>query len=222
MGQFPYPEKIALAVITGGHPFDVPAFNQLFRSIEGVDTYIQNMEDFVADWGEVRKKYHAVLFYNFHQQTPQGDEPWPLGPMKNVLDELGETEQGIFVLHHAIEAFMGWQYWGDLCGLPKRSHGFSPNETVRIDIAKPDHPITRGLASWEMVDELYPTEDAGPDCDVLLTTDHPKSMKTIAWTRKHRNARVFCFQSGHDGVTWAAPNFREVVARGIRWCAGRI
>jgi type 1 glutamine amidotransferase len=56
---------------------------------------------------------------------------------------------------------------------------------------------------------------------VLLTTDHPKSMKTLGWVRQHRNARVFCLQSGHDGVTWASPEFRTVLERGIRWCAGR-
>jgi type 1 glutamine amidotransferase len=46
-------------------------------------------------------------------------------------------------------------------------------------------------------------------------------MKTIAWTRQYKNARVFCYQSGHDNQAYANPNFRKVVARGIHWLAGR-
>jgi type 1 glutamine amidotransferase len=63
--------------------------------------------------------------------------------------------------------------------------------------------------------------DAGEGSDVLLTTVHPESMKTIAWTRQYKNARVFCYQSGHDNQAYANPNFRKVVARGIHWLAGR-
>ena len=73
-----------------------------------------------------------------------------------------------------------------------------------------------------MVDETYTMADAGPGSEILLTIDHPKSMKTIAWTRQFKRSRVFCFQSGHDDRTWANASFREVLRRGIHWCAARI
>jgi type 1 glutamine amidotransferase len=73
-----------------------------------------------------------------------------------------------------------------------------------------------------MVDETYAMADAGTGSEILLTMDHPRSMKTIAWTRPYRNSRVFCFQCGHDNQAWENPNFREVLARGIRWTAGRM
>jgi type 1 glutamine amidotransferase len=47
-------------------------------------------------------------------------------------------------------------------------------------------------------------------------------MHTIAWTRRFGQARVFCLESGHDRQTFGDPNYRQVVARGIRWVAGRI
>ena len=40
--------------------------------------------------------------------------------------------------------------------------------------------------------------DAGGDNHILLTTDHPRSMRTLAWTRTFRHSRVFCLQPG-DG-----------------------
>jgi len=73
-----------------------------------------------------------------------------------------------------------------------------------------------------MIDETYKMDDPGEGSHALLTTDNPTSMKTIAWTRQHKNARVFCFQSGHDNDTFVDPNFREVLARGIQWVAQRL
>ncbi len=71
-----------------------------------------------------------------------------------------------------------------------------------------------------MVDEAYAMEAIAGDSEILLTADHPLSMKAIAWTREYGRARVFCYQSGHDGQAYRNPSFRTVLARGIRWTAG--
>jgi type 1 glutamine amidotransferase len=73
-----------------------------------------------------------------------------------------------------------------------------------------------------MTDETYTMSDPGPDSEILLSVHHPKSMKHLAWTRQFRNSRVFNLQSGHDNLTWVDPNFRQVLERGLAWCAGRI
>ena len=73
-----------------------------------------------------------------------------------------------------------------------------------------------------MVDETYTMVDAETGSDILFTAAHPQSMRTIGWTRQHRNARVFCLQSGHDNQTWQNTNFREILERGIHWIARMI
>ena len=75
---------------------------------------------------------------------------------------------------------------------------------------------------WEMIDETYTMADAGEGSKILLTTDHANSMKTLGWTRQYKNARVFCFESGHDNQTWIDPNFRKILHHGVLWCARRI
>ena len=60
-------------------------------------------------------------------------------------------------------------------------------------------------------------ESAGDDSDILLTVAHPNSMEVLAWAREYGKSRIFCFQSGHDDVTYSNPNFREVLKRGIQW-----
>ena len=213
--RFQTREKIQAAVITGGHNFDVPAFHELFRSITEIDFYIQDLDNFAGDMGKVRDAYDVLLFYNMHMQTPEGR-------VKEALEQIGESKQGLFVLHHAILAFPDWQLWSDICGIQNRHFGVDIGQTLHVEIAEPQHPITSGLTCWGMVDETYTMKDAGEGCEVLLTTDHPKSMKTLGWVREYKNARVFCYQSGHDNQTYANPQFRTVVARGIQWVAGKI
>jgi type 1 glutamine amidotransferase len=73
-----------------------------------------------------------------------------------------------------------------------------------------------------MTDETYTMAEPGEDSHVLLTTDHSPSMRSLAWTREVCEARVFCFQSGHDDDTWQEPGFREVLRRGIAWTARQL
>jgi len=58
--------------------------------------------------------------------------------------------------------------------------------------------------------------------EALVSTDHPSSDKPIAWVHNYRRARVFGYQSGHDAKAWTKKSFRQLMARGIRWTAGRL
>lgn len=216
-------DSILTAVITGGHDYDVIGFQNMFRQIPGVNAYLQSLEDFAADTGYSRQRYDVLLFYNMHLATP-GTEPGRLGPqVKEAMDTLGRSEQGIFVLHHALVAFPDWELWGDICGIrQRRDTGGAGGQTVRLDVSDQNHPVTNGLCPWQMIDEVYTTADADEDSEVLLTTDHPESMSTIAWTRCFGNSRVFCYQSGHDRTSFDDPGFRTVLTRGVQWAAGRI
>ena len=215
-------DPIQCAVITGGHGYDVRNFHRLFRSLPGVYAYIQHMDDFASARPYVRDGYDAVLFYTMLMDGPSDDVPWYAGRPKTALEHLGETAQGIVLLHHAILAYPQWPIWSEMVGIRERSFGHHPEQTLHVEIANPAHPITTGLNAWEMADETYMMDEPDADSDILLTADHPKSMSAIAWTRMYKRARVVCFQSGHDNLTWSNPNFGEIVARAIQWAAQRI
>lgn len=213
---------IRTAVITGRHPFDVIGFHELFRILPGIDPYIQHMEDFVSSPPEIRQQYDTVVFYHFHQETPGSETQWWEAGLKPALETLGETAQGIVVLHHAILAFPLWDFWAELVGIEDRGFTYHIGETLTLDVTNPTHPITRGLpASWTMVDETYGMNSPGPDSEVLVTTTHQPSMTALAWTRTFKKAPVFCLESGHDNRTWVDPNFRRLLTQGIHWTAGR-
>lgn len=204
---------VTAAVITGEHRFDVPGFQAAFRSMADVDVYPQDLDNFVADLGGVRDAYDVLVFYNFHRPAP--DERTTA-----ALESLGETSQGIVVLHHALLAFPEWPRWSEICGIDDRTFGYHMNQQVPVQVADPEHPITAGLADWELPDETYTMSSAEEGSRILLTTDHALSMRTLAWTRRFGKSRVFCFQSGHDNDAFADAGFRTVLHRGIRWAAG--
>ena len=234
--------RIKVAMVTGHHPYDVINFQLMLRSFPDIDFYPQHLEDFAQDiqWSPgswTPPSYDVIAFYNYQQHTPgaEGDlftedarVDWERVDVRGALEALGENGQGILMLHHALTAFPHWQYWLDICGMGDTTKAYQPgaesrtDQKLSIEVVDPEHPITRGMESWEMIDETYNFADTGEGSEVLLKTDHPQSMSTIAWTRQHKDARVFCLQSGHDNQTLSDPNFRKVLGRGVHWLAGRI
>jgi len=214
---------VRLAVVTGGHSYDVPNFHRLFRRLVECDVYIQHMDDFACSPPEVQQGYDVVLFYIMLRGEPKDEGmSWYCGKPRSAIEQLGGAGQGILVLHHAILAYEAWPVWNELVGIADRKFGYHVGQHVRVEVAATVHPITAGLEPWNVIDETYIMAEPGAGSEVLLTVEHTLSMRTIAWTRRFRGSRVFCLQSGHDNRTWENHNFREVLRRGILWAAGRI
>ncbi len=215
--------EITTAVITGNHEYDVLNFQRLFRELPNIDGYVQSLEDFATDPLGGWNRYDAVVFFNYHQDTP--------GTVGGELDdaiacslrELVAADTGIVLLHHAILCYPEWGVWEDLSGIPNRgATGSAADQTLRISPTAANHPITSGLDSWDMIDEYYGGVEVTDGNDILLTTSHQESMKNIGWTRARRVGRTFCFQSGHDDQTWSNLTFRTVLERGIQWVARQL
>lgn len=200
-----------IAVVTGEHGFREKDFDAIFRKIDDIEFIREDLDVFVDDPNQ--KEYQTVVFYNFHR-------PYPTDTQAKAILDLTERGQGLVILHHAILAFPEWVAYSEMCGIDERSDfGYFPKQTLQMQITDPTHPITKGLSNWEMRDETYTMKSAGKDSTILLTVAHPNSMDVIGWTREYGNSRIFCLQSGHDNVTYSNPNFREVLQRGIQWCA---
>jgi len=216
MSSFDSGPKPKIAVVTGGHPFDVPAFRDLFQGMTRIEAYIQHLEDWVADAARIRSLYDAVVFYSMYREAP--DDATRL-----ALEGLGKSDKGVVVLHHALLSWPDRKLWTDVTGLPRRGElEYAPGQTIETQIAEADHPVTEGLAPWPMVDEAYKTPEPDDASTVLLTADHPKSMRALAWTRMLGNARVFCYVSGHDERAWTEPGFKHTLLEGILWSTGKL
>jgi uncharacterized protein len=215
---------LKVAVITGGHGYDVPGFHALFRGLEGVDAYIQHMDDWSTHALETAMSYDTVVFYSMMQNLPASAEDGLAAAHRRAIDAWLASGKGFMVWHHALLVYSGWPLWDEIVGCSNRlgsAKGFD-GEKVHVEIADANHPITRGLGAWDMVDETYTMNETDAASHALFTTTHAKSMHTLGWTRQHGAARVFCFQPGHDAVAWRNASLQEVLRRGIAWCAGQL
>jgi len=124
------------------------------------------------------------------------------------------------VWHHALLGFPDSSTWSAICNIHnRRLRGCVAGEELLTEIANPNHPITRGLQPWTMVDEVYLMDEVGDGSDILLTTQNPKSMRTLAWAHEYKKARVFCYESGHDNVAYTDATFQAIMLRAIQWLA---
>ncbi len=214
---------LTVAVITGGHSYDVVNFHKLFRQLPDIDAYIQHIDDFATSSEAVRDSYDVLLFYSMMMDGPTNDLPGFRGKPLRALERLGQTDQGIVIMHHGLLAYPQWPQWNQLVGIADRSlHGYAHDEVLHIHVVEPDSPITQGLHDWTLTDETYNMADAGADSQLMLTVEHAASMTTVAWTRHYQRSRVFCLQLGHDNQAWANETFQTVLGRGIAWSARQL
>ena len=104
------------------------------------------MYEFVLDPARGPGNYEVLLFYNMHLRTPAEKDGGFEAAMKETLEGLGDGDQGIFLLHHALVAFPDWPLWRELSGM--RQRGNVPctfDQTVHIEIADTAHPSTSTL-----------------------------------------------------------------------------
>lgn len=73
----------------------------------------------------------------------------------------------------------------------------SPVEPFPVRIADPDHPLTAGLADFEVVDELYYNLRPTRDSHIVLEADYEGKRWPLAWCREKPGPYVF-LGLGHD------------------------
>lgn len=208
--------KVKAAVITEWHPFDVMNFQRLFWRFDDVEAYPQAWDIFVQDPN--RDEYDVAVYYNMSFPAPPADDP----RRRYVENDLGGTGQGVVLLHHAILSYENWPQWNGVSGTTERAFRYFRDQELHCRVVERAHPITRGVDDFTIVDESYTMAEPDTDNQILITTEHPKSLRALAWTRTYRSSRVFCYQSGHDNTTWSDNNFQTVLQRGILWAACRL
>lgn len=213
------------AVITGGHHLNVVAFHHLFRQMDGVDAYVQHMADFLTSSPSARAEYDVLVFYTHlkRELVDMGPPPGQNDTVQSVVEALGDAPQGIVMLHHSLLAFPSLPAWDQMVGISDRqlTH-YAHHEAIEVNIVDTQHPIMDGLKDWTITDETYVMPDAvAGENHILMTTPHPKSMKTIAWARQHKASRVFCLQLGDNALAWQDGNFAKLLRQGIEWSSRR-
>jgi type 1 glutamine amidotransferase len=99
--------------------------------------------------------------------------------------------------------------------------------TVKILPAASEHPITRGLADFDLVTEQYWVLH-DPYIDILATTTqkvrpgdpwHREITSPAIWTRRWGEGRIFVATPGHSLDVLADATVRTVIERGLLWAS---
>ena len=149
---------------------------------------------------------------------------------KAILDRV-KAGCGYVSIHGADNAAKDWvPEWRDMLGGVFTHVGLPDGKvkkgTYRIKIADANHPITKGLADFELKDELYYHMQMKPDVVPLATTEHDGGVWPVAWTRTFGKGRVFHTPLGHRDFgpekpdPLRDPNLNRLLIRGIDWVAG--
>ncbi|MBU1335356.1 MAG: ThuA domain-containing protein [Alphaproteobacteria bacterium] len=96
----------------------------------------------------------------------------------------------------------------------------------RVDITRPDDPITAGVSSFPYRSEQYYMH-VDPSNEVLATTtftgEHASWIDgvtmPVVWKRKHGKGRVFYSSLGHVSSEFAVPEMATMLRRGVNWAA---
>ena len=94
-----------------------------------------------------------------------------------------------------------------------------PGLTFTVNIAEGDHPITAGVADFEVEDEIYMSAWF-PEIDILATAEWADKPHPLAWTKFHGDGRVFYTALGHGPDTFTRSGMQQLMTQGVRWAGG--
>jgi type 1 glutamine amidotransferase len=124
-----------------------------------------------------------------------------------------------------------------------------PIAPYTVTVAKPDHPLVKGIAPFETTDELYIAETYGPlevllhaefegRCDSFVEAEWKRAHHPVFYVKEIGKGAVLYLTLGHcrghydmqpvmeyypkvERGSWELPVFHELVRRGLEWAKER-
>jgi type 1 glutamine amidotransferase len=165
-------------------------------------------------------RYDVVVLHFMNWQKPA-----PGAKARANLREFVDGGKGLFLVHFACGAFQDWPEFRKLAGRvwdPKaRAH--DPRGPFRVNIiTNAEHPVTRGMQSFETDDELYTCLTGERPIEVLATARSKVDGKKypMAFVLNYGKGRVFHCLLGHDVKAIGKAAVGELFRRGCAWAAG--
>lgn len=221
-------EPVRVLLLTGMNNHDwqktTPALQKILDPNHGFSVQVtqrpqvRTSEDFAAC---------DVVVSNWNAWGKTGpDTQWSEATRRAFL-EFVKRGGGHVTVHAGGSSFYDWPpyhrivaSWGD-----KTSHG--PIHTFKVDVADPNHPLVRGMASFSIHDELWNRAQFPADSRVLMTAHSAKAYKgtgkpePVLCVCQYGRGRCVNLMLGHDVRAMQTPEFGDLLRRSCRWAAKR-
>ena len=196
-------EVIKAIVVTGGHDYDVKEFFEMCDSLKGIEYVHADQKDDSELFDDISNwDYDVIVLYNMSQKiTPKRQE--------NFIRLLKKDGVGLVAVHHCLAAYQDWPEYKKIIGAkfytkPMTEDGvqykvgsYKHDVKFTVHVENTEHPVTRGLKDFEILDETYKGSAFLPDNKILLTTNEATSDESICHVREYGKARVCYIQLGH-------------------------
>lgn len=216
--------KAKVLILTGndypGHKWKEtsPVLAELLRKDKRLEVTIQEEPKFLGDpkLGE----YDVVVLHYMNWESPDPGE----GAREN-LRRFVAGGKGLVLVHFACGAFRDWPEYRKLVGrvYDPNLRPHDPYGRFRVDIVDQEHAITKGMKSFETVDELYTClGESDTKIRVLATARSKVDQKDypMGFVVEYGKGRVFHSVLGHDTKAFAAEGVGELYRRACVWAAG--
>ena len=217
-------ENLKVLVVTGGHAFEREPFFTLFQGYDDIEYVEAQLKDDSEIFADIREwDYNVIVFFNMTQKiSPKRQENFT----KLINDGVG-----VVALHHCMGSYQQWPEYIKIIGgrynlkaseeggVKRQASTYEHDADFTVHIEDTKHPITRGLSDFEVHDETYKKCSFEKDNHLLLTTNHPDSDRELGWVRSYGSGKVCFIMVGHGPTVYAQPEYRQLVARAIRWSA---
>lgn len=162
--------------------------------------------------------YQAVFLHFMNWEKPD-----PNAAARENLRRFVERGGGLVMIHFACGAFGNWPEFRNLAGrVYDRTNTHDPRGPFTVTVTNSRHPITRGLGSFGVDDELYicltgekPIELLATARSTITKRDHP-----MAFVHTYGRGRVFQSPLGHDVKALRSGRTLDLIRQGTVWAAG--
>ena len=99
--------------------------------------------------------------------------------------------------------------------------GHGPRSVFEAKVVKTDHPITKGLASFQIFDELYSKLQGDGPIEVLVSaySDWSEKEEPLVFTTPYGKGRCVQNALGHDFKAILNPTMQHIIRRSVEWAA---
>ncbi len=215
-----------LLVLSGGHPYDEPAFAALLDSLDGwrVTHLLHPEAERLVGEGRADRA-DGLLFYDMPGYTfadGRVETTAPSEAFRRAITGRFAAGKGAVAMHHAIAGWAEWPEWAELVGgrflyQPGKVRGRDkPDSGYRHEVAYTAevvcaHPVTQGLpATFPVTDEVYLAEVFADSITPLVRARHAFVRENFYSAAAAVAGRMFDnagwdHATGNDCVAWVKP-----------------
>lgn len=163
-----------------------------------------------------------LVIYRDGLQRPKGraNYVWMTPEQERAVVAFVERGGAFLNLHNAMGLYPEGGPYLRLVGGRFTGHG--PLERFRVEVADPNHPITRGVEAFSVADEQHtPVPDLGKVHLLLRSRSDDGKTAAAGWAYEPGRGRLCHLAPGHTREALLHPTYQRLMRNAVDWCLRR-